>query len=66
MSESENEEEKMEESEAVYLWCGSAPCICTTYGKDIIEGGHQIYSEEENIENIPKNMVIMENSNLRY
>ena len=51
--ESDIEEEKME-SEVVCLWCGSTPCKWITYGKDIIEGGQEMYSEGENVENNKK------------
>ena len=54
ISETDIEEEKMEESEAVCLRCGSTPCEWITYGKDIIEGGQEMYSEEENVENNKK------------
>jgi hypothetical protein len=52
--ESDSEEEKMEESEAVCLRCGSTPCEWITYRKGIIEGGQEMYSEEENVENYKK------------
>ena len=48
------EEEKMEESEVVCLRCGSTPCEWITYGKDIIEGGQEMYSEGDNVENNKK------------
>ena len=54
MSESDIKEEKMEEREVVCLRCGSTPCEWITYGKDIIKGGQEMYSEEEDVENNKK------------
>ena len=53
-SESDSDKEKMEESEAVCLRCSSTPCEWITYGKYIIEGGYEMFSEEENVENNKK------------
>ena len=47
----DREEEKIEGGETVYPRLGSTPCQWITYGKDIIEGGWEMHSGGDNVEN---------------